>query len=267
MTVWNQYPASQNPPSDFVEKDYEKRTVGMGLYQEPSIILYWVRRPGEERFRRNAKTEIRKAQKAYDEAMAPAWKAYSDAMYPAWKAYNEAVAPARKAYDEAMAPARKAHEEAVAQAYSEAVAAPRKAHKETMAAAWKAYTEAVAVEWKAYDEAVAAARKVRYEAVIVTQEILEFASIQYAFEPPSVKYIVYREDEARWAETEDPDEARNLVRSALAEIRGERESLKQKVTRTREWAAKGVKVARFDPSKVFVNRRHPVRVRGHRRRA
>jgi len=225
VTPWNQYPVSQNPPSGFVEKDFVKLTVGKGLYQEPLIILYWVPRPGEERFRKNAETEITKAREAYVEATAPAGKVYNEAMASALKAYNEATVPARKAHDEAVAAAR------------------------------EAYYEVMAPAQNAYNEAESAA-----------QETLEFATMQYAFEPPSTKYVVYREDEDRWAETEDPDEARNLVRSALAEIREERESLKEKVTRTREWAAKGVKVARFDPSKVFFRRRPPVRVRGHRRR-
>ena len=147
------------------------------------------------------------------------------------KAYDEAVAPARKALNEAKAAARMAYDEAVAtagKALNEAKDAARTVYDEAMAAAWTAHIEAVQdAKWK---------------------------KMQRAFEPPSTRYIVYRNDEDTWEETDDADEARNLVRVAFADLKEERTRLKGAIQRTKEWAAKGVKVARFDPGKVFVRR-------------
>ena len=130
------------------------------------------------------------------------------------------AAMGQKAYDEAVAPARKA--------LNEAKDAARTVYDEAMAAAWTAHIEAVQdAKWK---------------------------KMQRAFEPPSTRYIVYRNDEDTWEETDNADEARNLVRVAFADLKEERTRLKGAIQRTKEWAAKGVKVARFDPGKVFVRR-------------
>ncbi len=76
------------------------------------------------------------AEKAYQEATAPAWKAYQEAKATAAKAYQEATAPAAKAYHEATATAEKAYQEATAPA--------AKAYQEAKAPAEKAYQEATA---------------------------------------------------------------------------------------------------------------------------
>jgi len=53
------------------------------------------------------------AEKAYQEATAPAWKAYQEAANAAWKAYQEAATAAWKAYREAATAALKAYQEAM----------------------------------------------------------------------------------------------------------------------------------------------------------
>jgi hypothetical protein len=91
----------------------------------------------------------KKAYKAYQEARATADKAYQEARAPAYKAYQEARATADKAYQEARAPAYKAYQEASAPA--------DKAYQEARATAYKAYQEASAPADKAYQEARATA--------------------------------------------------------------------------------------------------------------
>jgi len=270
-------PRARNPPEDFSESKFEKATIGTGLYKEPLIVLYWSPRPNEERWaattQRAYDEAVKPAQKARDEAMVAVGKAYNEVADAAWKAYNEAVDTARKPYNKAMAAARRARNEAVAAA---GVAAAGKAY-EAVDTAWKAYNEALDTALKPYNKAMAAAEKARDEAVNAAGKAREavnaarkaydeavqdaqWEKMQHAFEPPSIRYIVYRNDKDTWEETDDADEARNLVRAAFSDLKEERTLLRGAVQRTKEWAAKGVKVARFDPGRVFV-RRHVRKLR------
>jgi len=69
-------------------------------------------------------------QRAYNEAVAPAWKAYNEAAATVQKAYNEARATAWKAYNEATAPVWKAYNEAAATAFWDLFAIPENRKKE-----------------------------------------------------------------------------------------------------------------------------------------
>jgi len=216
---------TRNPPEDFSESKFEKATIGIGLYQEPLIVLYWNPRPDEKRWAATT-------QKAYDEAEAAAGKAYDDAATAAGKAHGETMTAADKAYGEAMTAADKA--------YYEAKTAADKAYGKAAIAARKAYDEATTPAWKAHGEAMTAA---------------QFSiAANHVFEPSSIHYVLYRGDEDLWVDVDDAEEALNLTRSALADMQELMKSIHQKIERTKEWAKKGVKVGRFDPSKVFVRR-------------
>ena len=89
------------------------------------------------------------AEKAYQEAIAPARKAYQEATVLVWKARQEATVLVWKAYEEAIAPAWKACQEAIAlawKAYNEATVLAEKAFQgATVAPAWKAFQEIIAL--------------------------------------------------------------------------------------------------------------------------
>ena len=106
------------------------------------------------------------AEKAYQDAIAPAEKAYYETRATTWKAYQDAITTTEKASKEAIATAWKAYQDTRAaawKAYQDAIATAEKAYYDTRATAWKAYKDARAAAEKAYQDAIAPVEKAYYD--------------------------------------------------------------------------------------------------------